>query len=53
MNGEAGRTVGDGHHARHPHSVAEAGSNVLRFSNNMNEGKKMVKTVKTVKKQAR
>ena len=31
---------GDGHHARFPHLVAEAGSIVLHVSNNMNEVKK-------------
>ena len=39
-NLEADRIEGEGHHARYPHSVAEAGSIVLHVSNNMNEGKK-------------
>ena len=38
-NAEADRIVGEGHHARYFHSVAEAGSIVLHVSNNMNEGK--------------
>ena len=37
---EADRIVGEGHHARYLHSVAEASSIVLHVSNNMNEGKK-------------
>ena len=52
-NVEAESIAGEGHHARYLHSVAEAGSIVLHASNNMNEGKKMVNTVKTVKEQAR
>ena len=44
---------GDGHHARFPHLVAEAGSIVSHVSNSMNEvKKKTMKTVKTVKKKA-
>ena len=34
---ETGRIQGDGHHARFPHLVAEAGSIVLHVSNSMNE----------------
>ena len=49
-NEEADRIIGDGHHARCFHPVVEAGSIVSQASNNMSEGKKMVKTVK---KQAR
>ena len=37
---EADRIKGEGHHARFPHLVAEAGSIVLYVSNNMNEVKK-------------
>ena len=37
---EADHIKGEGHHARHTHLVAEAGSIVLHVSNNMNEGKK-------------
>ena len=37
---EADRIKAEGHHARYPHLVAEAGSIVLHVSNNMNEGKK-------------
>ena len=36
---ETDRNQGDGHHARFPHLVAEAGSIVLHVSNNMNEVK--------------
>ena len=39
-NVEADLIVGEGHHARCLHLVAEAGSIVLQVSNNMNEGKK-------------
>ena len=39
-NVEADRIVGEGHHARYLHSVAEAGSIVLHVSKIMNEGKK-------------
>ena len=49
---ETDRIQGDGHHARFPHLVTEAGSIVLHVSNNMNEVKKMMKTVKTVKRKA-
>ena len=35
-NVEADRIVGEGHHARYIHSVAEAGSIVLHVSDNMN-----------------
>ena len=34
---ETDRIQGDGHHARFPHLVAEAGSIVLNVSNKMNE----------------
>ena len=37
---EGDRIKGEGHHARYPHLVAEAGSLVLHVSNNMNEVKK-------------
>ena len=37
---ETDRIQGDGHHARFPHLVAEAGSIVLHVSNSMNEVKK-------------
>ena len=37
---ETDRFQGDGHHARFPHSVTEAGSIVLHVSNSMNEVKK-------------
>ena len=37
---ETDRIQGDGHHARIPHLVAEAGSIVLHVSNSMNEVKK-------------
>ena len=37
---ETDRIKGDGHHARFPHLVAEAGSIVLHVSNSMNEVKK-------------
>ena len=37
---ETDRFQGVGHHARFPHSVTEAGSNVLHVSNSMNEVKK-------------
>ena len=47
---ETDRIQGDGHHARFPHLVAEAGSFVLHFSNSMNEVLK--KTMKTVKRKA-
>ena len=46
---ETDRFQGDGHHARFPHSVTEAGSIVLHVSNSMNEVKKTMKTAKTVK----
>ena len=36
---ETDRFQGDGHHARFPHSVTEAGSIVLHVSNSMNEVK--------------
>ena len=37
---ETDRFQGDGHHARFPHLVAEAGSIVLHVSNNIDEVKK-------------
>ena len=37
---ETDRIQGDGHHARFPHLVAEAGSIVLHVSNSINEVKK-------------
>ena len=37
---ETDRIQGDGHHARFPHLVAEAGSVVSHVSNNMNEVRK-------------
>ena len=37
---ETDRIKGEGHHARYPYLVAEAGSVVLHVSKNMNEGKK-------------
>ena len=50
---EADRIKAEGHHVWYPHLVAEEGSIVLHVSNNMNGGKKDVKTVKTVKKKVR